>query len=51
MDELEKKDPESARKARGSIGLAEKFPPKGGDVVPKKGGGWFESRNNYQKKK
>ncbi len=47
IDDLEKTRPEDVQKARGAIGLAESFPVKGGDIVPKKGGGWFESlRNN-----
>ena len=33
---------EEVERARTAIELAESFPVKGGDIVPKKGGGWFE---------
>ena len=52
-DILQKTRPKDFEKARGAIGLAESFPVKGGDVVPKKGGGWFESlrNNSFSKEK
>ena len=34
---------EDVERAHTAIELAESFPVKGGDIVPKKGGGWFES--------
>ena len=37
---------EDVEKAHTAIRLAESYPVKGGDIVPKKGGGWFESLRN-----
>ncbi len=47
IDSLLKSRSEDVESAHAAIGLAESFPVKGGDILPKKGGGWFEAlRNN-----
>ena len=50
LDEFEKVHPDRFISAKKAIDLAESFPVKGGDVIHKKTGGWFESlRNNNTK--
>lgn len=46
--ELEAKNPEITRKAVKDIELARSFPVKGGTVIPKKTGGWFNLPHNGQ---
>lgn len=46
LDELEKAHPDRFRSARKTIEIAESFPVKGGNVIQKKSGGWFESLRN-----
>ncbi len=48
IEKLEKIKPELVRKAKSSIDLANSFPVRGGDVVSKRGGGWFESIRDKQ---
>ena len=46
VDDLLSSRQEDVERAHTAIELAESFPVKGGDIVPKKGGGWFESLRN-----
>ena len=43
VDDLLSSKREDVERAHTAIELAESFPVKGGDIVPKRGGGWFEA--------
>lgn len=51
IKDLERARPQDVAIARGLIEIVDNFPVKGGHVIPKRGGGWYEHLRNQNTKK